>query len=132
LAGQEQDIRPLGRVCQVRLRQRKDCIQVKTPTSEEILSLQFYCDDLDRTLTVREWFMEMVKRLWIEDEGFSGKRPFGNSGWRFDPAIAMVKAGWLAGSFSVQYGRDGKVHEYLEEFDDDVYDSLMDAAVASL
>lgn len=32
-------------------------------------------------LTLREFLKECMKRLIIEEEGFSGKRPFGNSGW---------------------------------------------------
>lgn len=53
-------------------------------TPKEILNLKFYCDDHDRTLTIREYFVELLQSLWYEGEGFSGKRPFGNSGWQWD------------------------------------------------
>lgn len=32
-------------------------------------------------LTVRDYLKALLRRLWLEQEGFSGKRPFGNSGW---------------------------------------------------
>lgn len=103
-----------------------------TPTNEEVLALKFYCDDLDREVTVREWLMEMVKVLWKEQEDFSGKRPFGNSGWSLDPALAMVKKGWISGEYSTYVGWDGKPHEYLEDMDDLTYNRLMNSAVESL
>ncbi len=31
--------------------------------------------------TVRDYFVELAAAVWREGEGFSGKRPFGNSGW---------------------------------------------------
>lgn len=31
--------------------------------------------------TVGEFIANTAAQLWLEGEGFSGKRPFGNSGW---------------------------------------------------
>ena len=46
------------------------------------LSVEFYCEDLDETLTVKDYLKTLLHTLWDEEDGFSGKRPFGNSGWQ--------------------------------------------------
>lgn len=47
---------------------------------EEILAVPFYDED-SGAHTVGQYFRLIAFRVWVEDEGFSGKRPFGNSGW---------------------------------------------------
>lgn len=64
---------------------------------KEIIELRFYSDDLDRELSIKEYFHELLKVLWDEKEGFSGKRPFGNSGWEADIAKCLVKNGFVKG-----------------------------------
>lgn len=61
--------------------------------------------------TVGEYLGALLMTLWEEDEGFSGKRPFGNSGWQWDVYTALVKAGLAEGSV---YDDDG--FEELEGF----------------
>jgi hypothetical protein len=51
--------------------------------------------DAGSQLTVREYFRELLTTLWEEKEGFSGKRPFGNSGWEYEVHIALAKAGFV-------------------------------------
>ena len=51
--------------------------------------------DAGSQLTVREYFRELLSTLWEEKEGFSGKRPFGNSGWEYEVHIALAKAGFV-------------------------------------
>lgn len=34
--------------------------------------------------TVGGYLIALLRQLWQEEEGFSGKRPFGNSGWTWD------------------------------------------------
>lgn len=36
----------------------------------------------DEYKTIREFLCDILKTLWKEGEGFSGKRPLGNSGWQ--------------------------------------------------
>jgi hypothetical protein len=59
--------------------------------------LLFHSDDLQREVTILEWMKELLIQLMIKEEGFSGKRPFGNSGWKSDPEAALIKAGILKG-----------------------------------
>ena len=51
-------------------------------TNQEILNLKFKSNDLDKTITIRDYFKAMLTVLWDKEENFSGKRPFGNSGWQ--------------------------------------------------
>lgn len=68
-----------------------------------VLDLQFKCGDLGRTVTIREYFKELLLTLWAEEEGFSGKRPFGNSGWQHDVYQALIRAGFIPGQLD-EYG----------------------------
>ena len=72
------------------------------------LDLRFYDDtSLEREVSIREFFHEMLQKLWDEQEGFSGKRPFGNSCWDFPVVYALVEAGAIAGT--IERDEDGFV-----------------------
>lgn len=43
--------------------------------------------------TVRDYLKALLLKVWVQGEGFSGKRPFGNSGWEYDVTDALVEAG---------------------------------------
>lgn len=60
----------------------------------EWLNVRFYDHtSLSREVTVREFFNELLQKLWDEQDGFNGKRPFGNSCWSFPIMDALGKAG---------------------------------------
>ncbi len=61
------------------------------------LDARFECGDLYREVTVREYLHSLLKTLWEQGEGFSGKRPFGNSGWQGDLLDPLIKAGFIPG-----------------------------------
>jgi hypothetical protein len=63
-----------------------------------VLDLEFDSGDLGKRITVRQFFATLLRTLWIEGEGFSGKRPFRNSGWEFDLYAALIKAGFIDGT----------------------------------
>jgi len=48
--------------------------------------------------TIGEYFKKLLITLWRDGEGFSGKRPFGNSGWEYDVYAALIAAGIPIGS----------------------------------
>lgn len=56
---------------------------------QKALGIRFDSDAGD-SLTLREYFCELLHTIWDEGEGFSGKRPFGNSGWQFDVQRAIA------------------------------------------
>lgn len=78
---------------------------MKTPA--QALDLIFDSDAGD-SLTFREYFRVLLSTLWNEGEGFSGKRPFGNSGWEHDLYVPLIKHGFISGSLD----EDGFVDEY--------------------
>lgn len=49
-------------------------------------------------LTVREWLTDLLMTVWVEEEEFSGKRAWGNSGWQWDVYPPLVDAGFLPGT----------------------------------
>jgi hypothetical protein len=60
--------------------------------------------------TVREYLKALLRELWREGEGFSGKRPFGNSGWECDLYEPLIQAGAIGGAFD----DDGNI-EHVDE-----------------
>jgi hypothetical protein len=48
------------------------------------------------TTTIRAYLVELLAALWNQGEQFSGKRPLGNSGWRYDLYEALGQAGLIA------------------------------------
>lgn len=79
------------------------------PKPEEVdlgaLSVSFYCRDLGYTLTIKDYLKELLRTLWGEEESFSGKRPFGYSGWQYGVVIALLKTGYIKGD--ITYDKDG-------------------------
>lgn len=60
------------------------------------LEVRFDSDAGDN-LTVLDYLRALLVTLWEEGEGFSGKRPFGNSGWEYDLYVPLIKAGFIIG-----------------------------------
>lgn len=46
--------------------------------------------------TIREYFLKLLSKVWKEEEGFDGKRPFGNSGWTSEVYNALYLSGMIA------------------------------------
>lgn len=60
-----------------------------------VLDTTFECDLGD--VTMREYFAALLTGLLEEEEMFSPKRPFGNSGWKWELYYALLKAGLIEG-----------------------------------
>jgi hypothetical protein len=69
---------------------------MKTLDHEDALGLRFDSDAGDNS-TIRQYLYALLSTLWEEGEGFSGKRPFGNSGWESDLYSALAKGGYVKG-----------------------------------
>lgn len=70
------------------------------PTDKGLLAaleVRFNSDAGDN-LTVRDYLRTLLETLWNQGEGFSGKRPFGNSGWEYDLYAPLVKGGFVSGT----------------------------------
>lgn len=48
-----------------------------------ILDLEMVENDIEAK-TVRDYLKQLLSVVWEEEESFSGKRPFGNSGWKYE------------------------------------------------
>lgn len=70
---------------------------LKHISNEGILALPMQENDADAS-TIREYLKALLVKLYQEGEGFSGKRPFGNSGWDWDIYIPLIKAGVVKGT----------------------------------
>lgn len=78
--------------------------------------------------TVRDYFKALLQTLWREGEGFSGKRPFGNSGWQYDFDDALVRSGKVHGSA----GSDDERAEIVDDAGREAADELISAAIEAL
>jgi hypothetical protein len=45
--------------------------------------------------TVRDYLQRLLRGVWIDGEGFDGKRPFGNSGWQQEIYETLIKAEFI-------------------------------------
>lgn len=96
-------------------------------TSERVLSCPMDKNNADAT-TVREYFIELLSTLWQEDEGFSSKRPFGDSDWQYDVYLALHRAGLIDG---LVLDSDGYV-EHFSRADQLAADDLIQKAIWSM
>ena len=60
--------------------------------------------------TIRDYLKALLKKLWNEEDGFSGKRPFGNSGWQYDLYPPLIKAGIVTGTLD-KYGHINEIDQ---------------------
>lgn len=93
------------------------------PTPQQILDLPLEPNDSGAN-TVRGYLVALLAAIWNEKEGFSGKRPFGNSGWDCDFNQAFIKAGWVTGKLDEE--------GWVDEVDSDAVDRLVTSAIKAL
>ena len=74
---------------------------------EKALAVRFDCDAGDN-ITVKDYLEALLRTLWNEQEGFSGKRPFGNSCWEYELYRALVEGGVIEGEIS----EDGDLEDF--------------------
>lgn len=65
-----------------------------TPTPPQVLACPMTDNDAGAD-TIREYLVVLLASVWHGREGFSGKRPFGNSGWEYELYGALADAGWI-------------------------------------
>jgi hypothetical protein len=89
----------------------------------KILDLPLTHTDLG-DVTLGAYLGTLLVTLWEKEEGFSGKRPFGNSGWKHDVYRGLVQAGFITGTID----EDG----CLDMCDERAGDALILQAINSL
>ena len=45
--------------------------------------------------TINQYLIALADSVWEQDESFSGKRPFGNSGWKYEIYEALARNGFI-------------------------------------
>jgi len=93
---------------------------------QEILATPMQQNDAEAA-TIREYLVGLTLGVWHEREGFSGKRPFGNSSWEYELYASLVAAGYVTATLD----EDG----YIEELSGDEQrqaDALIDGAIRYL
>lgn len=100
---------------------------MSTRTPQELLDLPLLPGNDSGAATVRGYLVALLSNLWEEEEGFSGKRPFGNSGWQYDLYVPMVQAGMVPGTVDA----DGYVDDFPQA-SRKMADDLILAAIETL
>lgn len=93
------------------------------PTPQQVLALPMQENDADAA-TIRDYLIALLATLWEEKDGFTGKRPFGNSGWGGELIAALIQAGAIEGELD-EYG-------YIENYDRDAAEELIADAIQAL
>jgi hypothetical protein len=93
------------------------------PDSLQILALPMDKNDSGAT-TIRGYLVALLMQVWEQSDSFSGKRPFGNSSWKYELYAALVKAEFVKGIFD----EDG----YIEDVDTKAANHLIIQGVLSL
>lgn len=52
--------------------------------------------------TVGDYLRTLLATLWSHEQGFNGKRPFGNSGWQSEVYGALIAAGIVKGNGALE------------------------------
>jgi hypothetical protein len=90
----------------------------------DVLNVRFKSRDLGETLTVRDYLKRLLIELFREGESFSGKRPFGNSGWEHDIAFPLIACGFLKGTLDED--------DCVDEIDWDEFNAAMAKVIGAL
>ena len=84
-------------------------IIINEERTRALLALSLPDNDSEAS-TVRGYLVALLHSLWTEGGDFSGKRPFGNSGWKFDLYKPMVEAGFVTGLID-----DGELTQFPDD-----------------
>lgn len=64
---------------------------------KDILKIKMTQNDAGAS-TIQDYLKCLLKNLWQDGEVFSGKRPFGNSGWEYELYLPLIQSGIVGGS----------------------------------
>jgi hypothetical protein len=99
-------------------------------TGNDVLKIPMIENDI-QAQTIGVYLISLLDKLWDEGEGFSGKRPFGNSGWEYEIYHSLVKAEVIEGSVH-KYEENGVQWEEYEVDDKRQGNELINKAIEAL
>ncbi len=97
-------------------------------TPQDVLACPMEDNDANAA-TVKEYLIALLSAVWSEQEGFSGKRPFGNSGWAWDLYEALATAGMIEATWDTS--EDGE-DRWLDHCDTEAAHRLIREAIGAL
>lgn len=74
--------------------------------------------------SLRKYLRQILVNVWEEGEGFSGKRPMGNSDWYYSVYNGLVKEGFIKGEID----SDG----YLDDVDADAGNKFINNVIMEI
>ena len=89
----------------------------------DILNLTLPNNDA-KAPNVRAFLKALLKTIWVEEDRFSGKRPFGSSSWDSELFEPLIRARVVTGSFD----QDG----YIQELDRPDAEAAIASAIDAL
>jgi len=96
-------------------------------TGEDVLKVEMRQNDAGAK-TIKEYLIALLRTLWKEQEGFSGKRPFGNSSW----SLEMHKALICAGAIEWEIDKENDWIDGLSKEEEEKGNSLINLAIEAL
>lgn len=93
-------------------------------TGSEVLAIPMKAGNDADAGTIKEYLIKLLHELWSEGEGFSGKRPFGNSGWEYELYLPLVSAGVVKGKLDPE--------GYIQDVDTDAANAMIFDAIGAL
>lgn len=93
-----------------------------------ILDLEIEENDADAK-TIREYLKTLLITVWEKEESFSGKRPFGNSGWKYDIYRTLATHKIIEAEADID--EDGDIVD-IQRSEYSKADQLISEAIASL
>lgn len=83
---------------------------------QDALNIRFD-SDAGKNITIRDYLMKLLTKVWNEGEEFNGKRPFGNSGWQYNLYQPLIKYGFVKGKLDE--------YEYIETLNEKQADDFV-------
>lgn len=78
---------------------------------KDVLALKMQKGNDADASTIHDYFKRLIEELWSSGEAFSGKRPFGNSGWEYELYTALGQNN----AIDVKFDAHGHIEEFLED-----------------
>lgn len=97
------------------------------PTPSQVLAVSLHPENDAGVATLGEYLVALLARAWRYGENFSGKRPFGYSGWHVDLYLGLARAGYVSATLS----EDGYLDEISRE-EEERADDLIASAIQYL
>lgn len=63
----------------------------------DLRNIEIKSADFKKPIKLNDYLCKLLQTLWAESDEFSGKRPFGNSGWQYDVYASLIEVGIIQG-----------------------------------